>query len=254
MRVGSIGTFAPINSYKNTNAKNNTSFKADIRLAKGTNVDSSDLSEEDAKQLFKAIVNTMIEYKNKGSDNFLIYLKPVFTEGSWISKPKANIEITGLYKDPDLAVKEIRDYIRKNPEEAKKSISYTNGRDTLNFAKKILKDNPQKARETYQEFSHQSMGRQLDEKGCTVTEEQLKNKLDFLIDLMKYKVPQDGIKSTPFCWEKKSAYDIEDSYPSSEEDFKRLCDKYPEWEKDLWKKIDFDYEAEIYETGEIYSY
>ena len=176
MKIGSISFLGVSNTYKRNNNKNvnyTPSFKADVRMARGINLDGNDISSEQVKPLFQALVGALTAFKNVGSDNILIYLKPVFTPGSFLQKPDANIEVLGMYKDTNKAVKEINQILTKEPQRLKRFIYNVENDEKIVKAKKLIKQNPQKVSEEFKDVVFSYQARDIDEKGNTVTQKHL---------------------------------------------------------------------------------
>lgn len=88
MRVSSIGSFGystpKTASKKNQPQLKNPAFKADVKVTQFS-FSEEEMPEEQAKPLLRALVHAKTAYKNLGSDNILITLKP-FTNGETKSK------------------------------------------------------------------------------------------------------------------------------------------------------------------------
>lgn len=249
MRVGSVGFFT---AHKNNNIQNKTSFKADVRIAGGFNYSGNEMPEEQARPLFQSLVHAMNAYKDKGSDNILLYLKPVFTPGSWTKKPKTDIQILALFKNPDVAIKEVKAKAQNNPEEffaRNMSASY---KQELKERMLLLENPTENVRKQYRDTI-------LIDEACgnnALNTANLDKTVNSVIDNMTHRLPfKEPATISPFVWEKKNAYEKPQVYTPGEEDniYERLSANYPQWEKDLWDEIGVDYKKEIREDGSVFS-
>lgn len=262
MRLGSV---SPISSFGFSKANNQSSqkqvqhspsFKADVRIARGTNIDGEALPEEQAKPLLQSLVHAMTAYKNLGSDNILIYLKPIIEPGSWSKKPRANIEVTAVFKDPALEVQKLKEDLKNNPDKVRKALIYFEDGPEKEKEINELKRNPEKKLEDFRvENFHSTVYESCCEKDITVTPERLDHRIKSVVDRMTNYIPSKKYFSAPFCWTKKNAFTRPDYEGRGDNDktTEKLFANYPQWEKDLWDKIGFDYKTEIYESDSIYA-
>lgn len=258
MRIGSIGTHGISTSYYSDKlhqkqTKMYPNFKADVRIADGIHIDGEVLPEAQAKPLLQSLVHAMTAYKDWGSDNILVYLKPVIEPGSWMKKPRANIEVLAMYKDPAIEVQKLKEDLKNNPEKVKKSLKYHN--DELEKAFRELKKNPEKKLEDYQaQIMRTTAYDKIFDKDNTVTPQRLDKHMKFVIDTMTDYIPFEKNSIAPFCWIKKNAFVTPDIFSPDEKDSitEKLFTNYPQWEKDLWDKIGYDYKKDIYEQGEVF--
>lgn len=121
MRVGSVSSaYAP--KLINKNQKQNTAFKADVRIVENQ-FDSSQMPTVYQKRMNDALNHLLTSLQNKGDDNMLILLRPVVNGETSKKKMKADIEISHGFKDPEKARRNILENL-KNPEFIKKHLSY----------------------------------------------------------------------------------------------------------------------------------
>lgn len=134
MRVGSIGSlgayFASNNNVKKQQ-KNSPSFKADIRIEKNEMFSNKHMPDEHGINMLKLLTYAQTAYKDWGSDNILITLKPK-VNGEKGNNTVSNIEIKSMYKDPELGRKEILENIENNPSED----GYDNWEDIVSLRKR----------------------------------------------------------------------------------------------------------------------
>lgn len=117
MRVGSIGSLGAYSASNNNVKKqqnNSPSFKADVRIVKDESFQNKHMPDEHGINMLKLLTYAQTAYKDWGSDNILITLKPK-VNGEKGKNAISNIEIKTMYKDPELARKEILEYAEKNP-------------------------------------------------------------------------------------------------------------------------------------------
>lgn len=254
MRVSSIGSFGysspKFAPQKHQSRPNAPAFKADVRVTQFS-FSEEEMPENQAKSLLSTLVHAKTAYKNLGSDNILIILKP-FTNGETKSKKiKSNIRITAVYKDAKKALDEIKENVKNNPEKA----AYVNYwgenpkyRERMlgsieNEADKITKDLGELV---YEDNAYTPIP---SAKETTVTPEMLDKVVEDMVDAMSYST---NIKEpTPFFWEKKHR-GINEYYVPEDERQEKILSFYPDWEKELWDKIGFDYKKQINDRGELF--
>ncbi len=121
MRVGSVSSaYAP--KLTNKNQKQNTSFKADVRIVENQ-FDSSQMPTVYQKRMNEVLNHLLTSLQNKGDDNMLILLRPVVNGETSKKKMKADIEISHGFKDPEKARRNILENL-KNPEFIKKHLAH----------------------------------------------------------------------------------------------------------------------------------
>lgn len=110
MRINSVSDYTSTYS-KNKNVKNN--FKADVRI-EDTYFSEHEMPDEHfntINSIFKSIDG---KFKNVGSDNILLILKPYTNGETKRRKIKSDIMVKGMFKDVHRAHKEILDYTKRN--------------------------------------------------------------------------------------------------------------------------------------------
>lgn len=112
MRVGSIGSsYVPqINAKKE---KNKPAFKAEVRIIKRQSFRNKDLPDDHGINLVKMTKYAETAYKDYGSDNILLIIKPTVNEDG--GNIVEDMEISAVYKDLDIARIEILEEAQKNP-------------------------------------------------------------------------------------------------------------------------------------------
>lgn len=163
-------------------------------------------------------------------------------------KIKSNIRITAVYKDAKKALAEIKENIKNNPEKAA-SVNYWGKNST--YREKMIDSLEKEADKVtkvlgdlvYEDNVYVPVP---SAKETTVTPEMLDKVVEDMVDAMSYSTNiNDPI---PFFWENNHRGIHEYSLYGQEEKEKILT-FYPDWEKDLWDKVGFDYKKEVYESG-----
>lgn len=112
MRINPISTYSP-NYQKNNQNNQKTNFKADVRI-EDTYFSEHEMPDEHfntINSIFKSIDG---KFKNVGSDNILLILKPYTNGETKRRKIKSDIMVKGMFKDVHRAHKEILDYTKRN--------------------------------------------------------------------------------------------------------------------------------------------
>ena len=112
MRINPISTYSP-NYQKNNQNNLKTNFKADVRI-EDTYFSEHEMPDEHfntINSIFKSIDG---KFKNVGSDNILLILKPYTNGETKRRKIKSDIMVKGMFKDVHRAHKEILDYTKRN--------------------------------------------------------------------------------------------------------------------------------------------
>lgn len=254
MRVSSIGSygysspkFAPQKHQSHPNAP---AFKADVRVTQFS-FSEEEMPENQAKSLLSTLVYAKKAYKNLGSDNILITLKP-FTNGETKSKKiKSNIRITAVYKDAKKALEEMIENIKNNPTKAAEVNIWGKNASRVEKTIDYLENNQKEVTKALGELVYEDNAYTPipSAKETTVTPEMLDKVVEDMVDAMSYSTNIN--EPIPFFWEKKHR-GINEYYVPEDEIQEKILSFYPEWEKDLWDEVGFDYKKQINDRGELF--